>query len=450
MAKQDHLKTRRRRLVPVIVAALLAPFAGAAPAGADNLPASESIQPPPPASATAVTDAHRAMSRQARALGIELASVSVPVPTHASLEDAVGALLARHDALTVEAQQQLAPLALIPEPHQQALTRVVDAYLSFDDAVGRRQALVRQRGIESSAGLGDVLASRLVLFDAATDLAELNPVPSTSQSAAPFEFEPWLALSIGAGNDTYTDDFALVIDKGGNDTYSNNAGGSNLHSGEICALGAVVPSPAAALIDLGGGDFYTSGRSCGANGGGAASGAGFLYDAGPGDDTYLAGDFGTNGGGNFGGVGFLFDEDGSNTYTAGDFGTNGGGALGVGLLVDGAGGDTYVAGDAGTNGGGELGAGGLVDRGAGTDSYQAGGVGTNGGANGGTAFLIDAGGDDTYLAGSIGVNGGGSAGVGLLLDAGGFDSYTDDDGGSGTNKTVAPKGAVGAQIDAPG
>ena len=387
-----------------------------------------------------VAETQRALAGQAKVLGLQESSGAVP--RHRNLADAVRTLMGRHAAMTSEIERKLVALDAIPSAEQEALTRVVDAFLTLDDAAERRAAEAAVLG--PLAGLSDVMAARAALFDAA---ASLSSTPSTfSADATPLQLPPWFSLSTTAtSNDTYDVDFALLIDLGGNDTYDNNAGGSNLHGG-LCELAAVTPFPAAALVDLDGTDSYASGRSCGANGGGAALGAGFLFDGGMGDDTYLAGDFGTNGGGDFGGVGFLYDEAGVTSYEAGGGGTNGGGALGVGLLVDGAGRDTYTAMDSGANGGAALGLGRLVDLG-GNDSYAAGSVGTNGGANGGIGRLVDLSGDDTYSAGATGTNGGGSAGSGLLLDGGGHDVYTDGQGGSGTNVSVVPKGAVGAQFD---
>lgn len=68
---------------------------------------------------------------------------------------------------------------------------------------------------------------------------------------------------VGVPN-TYAVDCPLIVDVGGNDTYTNNAGGVN--------------GGAAAVIDLGGDDRYAGNRASGANGGGSA-GAGFLFDA---------------------------------------------------------------------------------------------------------------------------------------------------------------------------
>jgi hypothetical protein len=385
-------------------------------------------------------------------VGGAVASTSSP-----ALRESVARLLAGKGALSPAVSAKLTVLDTLSPAHQAALAAVVDAFAAFDRAAARRAALAS--GPTYAEGLDDVLAARA---DLAAAVAALGPVArresgssGTSASAVGLEspaasavqLPPWFSLSIGDHDEQYDNDIALLIDEGGDDLYLNNGGGSNLVGGTVCELGAVVPSPAAALVDLSGADRYWGQRSCGANGGGAALRAGFLYDAGAGADSYQGGDFGVNGGGDFGGVGYLYDEAGNSSYAAGKNGVNGGGSAGYGLLVDGGGDDTYTSVGNGANGGAQLGGGGLRDVGSGADRYQSGSVGTNGGANGGCGFLVDEGGNDTYTAGSIGVNGGGSAGAGLLLDAGGWDVYTDSDGGSGSNRTVVPKGAAGAQVD---
>lgn len=384
---------------------------------------------------------------QSRFLGLETRAVAIR--RHDSLAGAVRALLERHGAFSADADRKLASLDGLPEPLDRLLGVVVDAFLTFETASASGPAT--GLGGRSETRLAEIFAARDALIDAAEALdsaAGLGADGFGTQSS-PLEFPPWFALGLNESDDTYATDFALLIDLAGSDTYLNNAGGSNLHGG-ACNLAAIVPSPAAALLDLDGNDHFTSGRSCGANGGGSADGVGFLFDGG-GNDLYTAGDFGTNGGGNFGGVGFLLDKSGGDTYQAGGDGTNGGAAaLGVGLLIDGGDAiDTYTAGGLGTNGGGQIGAGGLLDLG-GADTYTAGSIGTNGGCNGGVAFLIDAAGNDHYTADSVGVNGGASGGVSMLLDGGGFDVYLDDDGGAGNDKTAVPKGAAGAQIDVAG
>ncbi|MBI4260969.1 MAG: carboxypeptidase regulatory-like domain-containing protein [Actinobacteria bacterium] len=259
----------------------------------------------------------------------------------------------------------------------EAYTGVVDAFGTFEAAAAR---LADGATDEEAAAV--VAARDALLVSAVTLLAAVQAAPTpVAGAAAPSPCGPDLA----GVDSTYSVDCTLIVDVGGDDTYSNNAGGA--HGG------------AAAVIDLSGNDRYGGTRSSGANGG-AVAGAGFLFDA-AGNDTYSAGTNGTNGGSYFFGVGFLLDGAGNDRYTAGHNGTNGGGA------------------------------------------------------SVGQGTLIDLGGDDTYSAGRTGVNGGSDGtGRGLLVDAGGTDSYADLEActGSGTDRSVAPKALVGAQLDstAPG
>lgn len=231
-----------------------------------------------------------------------------------------------------------------------------------------------------------------------------------------------------------------------------------------------------------------------------------LYQAGtgltcPGSCEEVA-SYGVNGGGNFGN-GYVFDGAGSDRYEAGvdvrcqdcylvgSEGVNGGGVTHATTAIAnlGTGNDTYQAGvdvacadicspgKGAVNGGSAAGTSLLFDEG-GNDVYQVGvnvsmtckntdcdtEIGTHG-ANGGASsvgrsLLLDGGGDDLYEAGTNvtcakpaceiaeeAVNGGGDLAAGLLLDLAGTDEYFDALGGTGTDKTVVPKGTAGAQID---
>lgn len=273
----------------------------------------------------------------------------------------------------------------------------------------------------------------------------------------------------------------FLLDRSGDDTYAGGSDATN-GGGDTLAIGL--------LVDVEGNDVYLAGGRA-ANGGGTDDGTGFLVD-GAGADRYVAGSVGTNGGysqwavADGVGSGFLLDVGGDDTYSAGYLGVNGGGyalaplpdstelssgflldmegndryvalALGVngggytatGFLADVAGSDEYTAQGGATNGGGALsGTGALVDD-AGDDLYQGGLFAANGGSGySGSGLLYDGKGDDRYEASWGGVNGGVyNVGTALLLDAGGSDSYQDDDGGTGEDRTVLPKGTVGAQVD---
>ncbi|HVE46138.1 MAG TPA: Calx-beta domain-containing protein [Acidimicrobiales bacterium] len=297
--------------------------------------------------------------------------------------------------------------------------------------------LLRSTGLD----LGPVLSARDLLVDAASAMAEARPAASALSKAAPdgpavhlqaaspvppaVSVPGVLAIDDVGVDNLYTANYLFVLDIGGNDIYQNNAGGSGLG--------------AAALLDLAGDDEYGikggPGLNNGKNGGGTF-GSGLLIDV-EGDDVYTAGNNATNGGAG-GGTGLLVDGGGNDVYKAGDLFTNGGGGSGVGGIVDAGGDDTYLAGDTATNGGGgTAGSGSLTDM-SGTDSY------TSYAPTGTEAPLAG----DVKLPGTNGVNGAALLGTGRLYDGCGTgDTYLDGDGGTGTDKTVVPKGEVGAQID---
>lgn len=248
----------------------------------------------------------------------------------------------------------------------------------------------------------------------------------------------------GANGGNYPYGAGLLLDLGGSDRYLATSVGVN--GGAKFGAGA--------LIDLEGDDEYAATGGGGVNGAGEyVGGMGFLYD-GAGNDRYTAratsGTFtdASNGGGGPQGRGFLVDRGGDDVYDGGSGASNGGGEAGVGFLLDAAGHDRYIAGSFGANGGAfNNGTGHLIDL-EGNDSYTAGSIGTNGGgAQTGIGLLVDVTGDDSYVALAGGANGAGFTGLGLLLDLGGVDAYDDDDGGSGADVTVVPKGLVGGQID---
>lgn len=226
----------------------------------------------------------------------------------------------------------------------------------------------------------------------------------------------------------------LVVDLGGNDTYSGSPGASS-------------PTlPIAAALDLGGDDAYECGdRALGAG----VTGAGVLLDAG-GDDRYSAGTLG-EGAGHFG-LGALLDLAGHDAYAV-RYSGQGAAFFGVGALVDLAGHDRYEVWSDGQGFGGVGGVGVLADR-EGDDRYvavtdpkvtgrpsyhsdgkiavsQAQGVGMGrrgDGADGhswagGLGALLDASGDDTYAAGNWAQGCGYWFGTGLVWDGAGNDSY---------------------------
>lgn len=426
----------------------------------------------------ALAVAAAATAGQALVLGTPLRP-SPDVLHHRSPSLALGALLVRHGAAATPSEARaITELDNLPEPLRGSLTRVVDAFIAVENATtaAYRRAdtnalqlaveklaaarssvptaiadepghALRQAGID----LAPVLSARLLLLDAVAALeraaAEARAgapeasstasstasaaAPSTATCGHPLGSVPNVvaidATADGKGDaNCYSDDFRLVVDIGGKDTYRNNAGGN----GDKAVPTWPFAAGSAALVDLGGhDDRYVSGRHYGINGG-AIVGSGFLYDDG-GDDVYAANATqrtsvgGTNGGSELG-AGFLYDGWGNDTYSAARYAANGGTSSGAALLLDGAGHDSYVA----TNPSGV-------------------GDSNNGAAAGGAAGLIDLGqGTDTYSGSGNFSNGGGI--VGVLLDAGGNgDTYkgtTNSGSTSATDESQVPKGA-GAQLD---
>ena len=312
-------------------------------------------------------------------------------------------------------------------------------------------AFVAYHHAGSDLDLGGIFGARASLVAAARDLRDAVAAHPAAAQAPALVIPTVLSIDLGSEPNTYTADFALLVDAGGDDVYLNNAGGSSAST--YCSVGRP-----AALLDFGGNDTYgPTKRLCGINGG-ANLGAGFLLDA-AGHDRYFAAGYGGNGGARSGGAGFLLDLEGNDVYEGGDTGTNGGANVGSGFLLDIAGNDTYRARGNGTNGAGHgTGAGFLLDA-EGNDTYSAKNRGVNGGAfNAATGFLADLSGDDRYEAGKEGVNGGVSGsslsgspaltyGFGLLYDGDGRDVYVDEENASGVDRSAPMKGLAGFQID---
>lgn len=361
-----------------------------------------------------------ALTRLASEREIAGADLGTVLATSTSIVATVTTLAASHGyVLTLHERQALA--ALDARADHAEVAQAIEAFAAFERTV--------------TGPLPVHLLARASLIDAAGRLEAAAPT-SAACSGLPIPEDATLPgiieLDLEGCLNTHARDFVFTIDLGGEDVYTNNAGG-NGYGADPCLETEV--HPAGALIDLAGDDRYVSGRACGVNGG-AIGGSGFLYDA-AGDDVYLARGLGTNGGGHAG-HGLLLDLAGDDNYTATEkWGTNGGGFVGVGLLIDLEGVDVYTADASGTNGGAEIGAGLLID-GAGTDTYDGGSRATNGGAYLGTGFLLDASqARDLYLTADgvygtgVGKNGGGaSAGTGFLFDEGGDDWYVGGDSGS--------------------
>lgn len=174
----------------------------------------------------------------------------------------------------------------------------------------RRWADAVDRGSLHAAAL---VLSRTIDRTVPALAAAADAVPEGTGDACDVVDTPVLCIG-GNGANTHSADFPLLIDLGGDDTYTNAAGG-----GDPVAGGPAV----SVVIDLGGNDTYTAALPV-ASGVRVAQGSGTL-----------------------GGIGVLIDAAGNDTYEAVAGATGAGAwgqgfaAAGVGIHVDGGGNDTY-------------------------------------------------------------------------------------------------------------
>jgi hypothetical protein len=229
----------------------------------------------------------------------------------------------------------------------------------------------------------------------------------------------------GPGNDTYTGEFLLIVDVGGDDRYLLPA----LSKEEALA------QPVRVIVDLAGNDLYHAGSySLGAG----FWGCGILIDW-AGNDVYAAGDFSL--GSAVAGVGVLLDRAGTDQYLGGVH-TQGAGAFGIGVLLDLAGNDLYRCAAHAQGFGFVRGYGALVDM-EGNDLYlahspyvdvlrydqhfltftQGAALGYRPLASGGVGILLDSAGNDLYVSDIYGQGTAYWYGVGALLDCAGDDRY---------------------------
>jgi len=234
----------------------------------------------------------------------------------------------------------------------------------------------------------------------------------------------------GTGPDEHRIDAFLVVDPGGDDTWSNNAG-SNVG----------IPSRVGIAIDLAGNDRWSAERSHVQGAG--YGGMGMLVDVGGGNDDYLA--LSQSQGAGFLGVGVLWDDGGDDAHQADGF-AQGAGAMGVGLLIDGAGNDRSAVRSRGQGFAATGGLGAYLDL-DGSDQLRlgvasepvtgplsGGGQGGSWGTrpypwvgdatlHGGVGLLYDRAGNDGYYARAYGQGSAEVLAVGVLLDRAGDDQY---------------------------
>ena len=241
-------------------------------------------------------------------------------------------------------------------------------------------------------------------------------------------------------------DVAFLLDLGGDDFYTGNAGGSRGWE-----------TPISICVDLEGNDAYESTENvCQGSG---CLGIGALLDL-DGDDQYIARQWGQGTG--YFGVGWVDDRAGRDTWRGRTF-CQGVGLFGFGLLLDRAGSDRYE-GDCQVQGVGlARGIGAVIDH-AGDDEYyakglyptgygdagifdawsQGAGIGFRTVASGGLGLFLDGGGRDRMEAGNFSQGGGYYYGLGICRAAGREDdTYI----GSRYNQGFSAHQAVGVFLE---
>ncbi|HEX2021215.1 MAG TPA: hypothetical protein VHH36_00760 [Candidatus Thermoplasmatota archaeon] len=179
---------------------------------------------------------------ETQAIGLRLAD-SAPLVRHAAPSEALLALAARHGvAPAPEQMTQMLALDAQPEPLRDALTRHVDAFIALEtatqasyahadvDAVRALMEGVAAPGLTlETAGidLAPALAAREAYLDTILPLRDaLSASAAAATACAPLVIPLVVAIDLTVCDNTYTDDAALALDAGGNDTYLNNGGGA--------------------------------------------------------------------------------------------------------------------------------------------------------------------------------------------------------------------------------
>lgn len=312
----------------------------------------------------------------------------------------------------------------------------------------------------------DAAALRACAVSLRAAVEAARPVLSTTTADGPLTLWPVLAYSPGETDDVYAEDFALLVDAGGDDTYVNNQGSNELD------LKRSLTNPAAPR-------FGEPARGCRMTYPDSVSGR-IKEEPGPNGERQLS----------FDGpecvpvAGLLWDMAGDDTYgrleaptfpddqcsadpSVARFTTIGSGVEGVSMVIEDGGNDDYL-GKTGTMGAGHMAGVGLLHDHAGDDTYTAIRNGQGLGLLAGTGILRDDSGDDTYdyympapLAGGAPFHTDGSGGVvddsGLLSEARRSPNEADGVGGrcdakprslQGVGIFIAP--AAGLLVDSEG
>ena len=221
-------------------------------------------------------------------------------------------------------------------------------------------------------------------------------------------------------NNQYEDDFAFLIDMGGDDLYRNNAGAAPNQK-----------MPLSFVIDFSGNDTYASTDKI--SQGSGYMGLGLLIDE-EGDDEYWATRLSQGVG--YLGIGILWDQEGNDQYHGQEF-HQGFGIWGLGVLLDQNGDDQYDATLYSQGVGSAKGIGLLLDaegddqyvatgkfkssygsRGIYTGHSQGFGIGIRQYSSGGIGVLLDRQGRDQFRAGNFSQGGGYYFGWGILKNGG--------------------------------
>lgn len=295
----------------------------------------------------------------ARQAAADRAEAAIPADADLAGPGELPALLLRPEmARADDAGATVDPLAasgtsvpVRPEPVDRARLQAVRT--AATDDVDRRGLV--QGALRMAQAIDGQLPRLRAHAATASAPADAGPVAGCDVADDP----PHLCIG-GAGDNVYTDDYAVQIDLGGDDIYRNAPGSADpglVHAGAGNGLFA------ATAIDLGGNDTYETEPGRFTEGGDGAvlvqgagvGGIGFLVDAGDGDDRYRA----------------ATSRDGRQALGQGM------GIVGVGVLADRGGDDLYelsaTTGSAvavGQAAGSEGAVGVLLDQGAGDDAYR--------------------------------------------------------------------------------
>jgi hypothetical protein len=347
-----------------------------------------------------------------------------------------------------------AQLGVVPTPMQVAQVQEAAAKVPAGQATGISMLVEAVRGAQvatnnpSPSAAVQATADLLATITAAAPSLQAGASTMAACPAPPIFADPLNLIMVrGTCNDTDSVHHMLQVDLGGNEVYTNRAGGAQ-QSNSLVPANVNDQTIVSVSIDLGSGaDQYTD-TAVHAQGAGVSGGIGILYDDG-GNDAYQA--FMASQGLGAAGVGVLYDAGGADTYNGGRR-TQASGDLGF-LLDRGNGDDQYTAthGSQGARFAPLLpGLPSVLYDAGGNDVYTGTGI-----SQGAGNYLVDARGDDSYTAngGALSIVDGYAQGAGvgtergMLIDGAGNDRYTSNIYGS---QGFTPGQSLGALVDLSG